>query len=73
MHAHPDLVQAFASGLTGGTLPPGLTAQAPDEAARRFAVYRNNVAVSLLAALADRFPVIERLIGPDFFAAMGQV
>lgn len=73
MRAHPDLVSAFASGLVDGTLPPGLTAQAPDEAARRFAVYRNNVAVSLAAALRARFPVIERLVGPDFFAAMGQV
>ncbi len=69
---HPDLVTAFTAGLTDGTLPPGLTARAPDEAARRFAVYRNNVAVSLAAALSRRFAVIERLVGPDFFAAMGQ-
>ena len=73
MPAHPDLVTAFASGLASGTLPPGLTAQAPDEAARRFAVYRNNVAVSLARALSARFPVIERLVGAEFFAAMGQV
>jgi hypothetical protein len=71
--AHPDLVSAFAAGLTDGSLPPGVTAQAPDEAARRFAVYRNNVAVSLIAALSRRFAVIERLVGADFFAAMGQI
>ncbi len=73
MPAYPDLVRAFASGLASGTLPPGLTAQAPDEAARRFAVYRNNVALSLAAALSARFPVIERLVGAEFFAAMGQI
>jgi hypothetical protein len=71
--AHPDLVTAFAAGLADGALPPGLTARAPDEAARRFAVYRNNVAVSLTAALAQRFPVIERLVGADFFRAMGRI
>jgi hypothetical protein len=71
--AHPDLVSAFAAGLIDGALPSGLTAQAPDEAARRFAVYRNNVAVGLAAALSRRFPVIERLAGPEFFAAMGQI
>lgn len=73
MPAHPDLVSAFAAGLIDGTLPPGLTAQASDEATRRFAVYRNNVAVSLATALRSRFPVIERLVGGDFFAAMGQI
>lgn len=73
MPAHPDLVFAFAAGLVDGTLPPGLTAKTPDEAPRRFAVYRNNVAVSLSTALSRRFPVIERLVGPDFFAAMVQV
>lgn len=73
MPAHPDLVSAFAIGLVEGDLPPGLTARMPDEAARRFAVYRNNVAISLTAALKKRFPVIERLVGPDFFAAMGRV
>ncbi|MEI4263910.1 HvfC/BufC N-terminal domain-containing protein [Roseovarius sp. D0-M9] len=72
MNAYPDLVSAFASGLVDGTLPPGLTARMPDEAARRFAVYRNNVATGLADALAKRFPVIERLVGPDFFRAMGR-
>jgi hypothetical protein len=66
-------VAQFAAALTGGPLPEGVTATAPDEAARRFDVYRNNVAVSLTAALAQRFPVIERLVGTAFFAAMARV
>lgn len=63
---------AFHAALRGGTLPPGVTAPDPAEAARRFAVYRNNVAVSLGQALARRFPVIERLLGPAFFAALAR-
>jgi hypothetical protein len=41
--------------------------------ARRFAVYRNNVVVSLTQALADTFPVVQRLVGDEFFAAMAGV
>jgi hypothetical protein len=70
--AHPELIAAFTAGLTNGVLPAGLTARAPDEATRRFAVYRNNVAVGLSDALALRFPVILRLVGPDFFRAMAR-
>ncbi|WP_164738280.1 HvfC/BufC N-terminal domain-containing protein [Frigidibacter oleivorans] len=70
MPAHADLTAAFRRGLATGTLPGGVTATAPDEAARRFAVYRNNVAHSLCRALARRYPVVERLVGAEFFAAM---
>ena len=45
MHAHRDFIAAFDASLKGATLPPGVTACAPDEAERRFAVYRNNVTV----------------------------
>jgi len=37
--------------------------------ARRFAVYRNNLAVGLIAALEMRFPVARRLVGEEFFRA----
>jgi len=37
---------------------------------RRFAVYRNNLAVGLVSALATRFPVVKRLVGDEFFRAM---
>ena len=36
----------------------------------RFAIYRNNVMHSLSQALAQRFPVVQRLVGAEFFAAM---
>ena len=41
--------------------PPGL---AP---ARRFSVHRNNLYASLVDALRARYPVIERLVGEEFF------
>jgi hypothetical protein len=43
---------------------------APD--ARRFAVYRNNVAVSLIGAIEARYPVTRRLVGEEFFRAMAR-
>ncbi|MCD1616444.1 DUF2063 domain-containing protein [Salipiger marinus] len=72
MPAHPEFLARFDAALRGGALPPGVTARAPAEAERRFAVYRNNVTVSLTAALAARFPVIARLVGPAFFAALAR-
>ena len=36
---------------------------------QRFAVYRNNFAVGLRQALADRFPTVRELVGDDFFNA----
>jgi hypothetical protein len=43
---------------------------APD--ARRFAVYRNNVAVGLIGALEARYPVARRIAGDDLFRAMAR-
>lgn len=43
-----------------------------DEKEIRFNVYRNNVFVSLIDALADIFPVTQRLVGEDFFRAMAR-
>ncbi|WP_158569195.1 HvfC/BufC N-terminal domain-containing protein [Pseudotabrizicola alkalilacus] len=73
MPAHPEFTTAFDASLRGAPLPFGVTAASPAEVEQRFAVYRNNVAVSLTAALAKRFPVIQRLVGEAFFAAMGRV
>lgn len=37
---------------------------------QRFSVYRNNVVSSLINALADNYPVVEALVGADFFSMM---
>ncbi len=56
-------------------LPPalGLKTWNGSDPAARFAVYRNNVFVSLVDALADRYPVVLALVGEDFFRAMAGV
>lgn len=53
--------------------PDGLIAWNHSDPARRFAVYRNNVIVSLIDALADAFPVVQQLVGEEFFRAMAGV
>ncbi|NLS19095.1 DUF2063 domain-containing protein [Rhizobium sp. P40RR-XXII] len=64
----------FAAALIDSDLavPKGLTAWSGPEPARRFGVYRNNVAIGLISALASRFPAAERIVGEEFFAAMAQ-
>lgn len=39
---------------------------------KRLAVYRNNVHHSLTQALADIFPVVQQLVGEDFFSLMAK-
>jgi hypothetical protein len=62
----------FAAALIDPSLavPEGLTAWNGPKPTRRFGVYRNNVAIGLIGALASRFPAAERIVGEKFFAAM---
>lgn len=50
--------------------PDGLRSWNGSDPALRFAVYRNNVLVSLVDALAATFPVVQALVGEEFFRAM---
>lgn len=65
---------AFARALTDPdmALPAGVTSRRGEPDPLRFAVYRNNVAVGLIKALAKRFPVTERLVGAEFFSGMAR-
>jgi Putative DNA-binding domain len=65
---------AFASALLDPDLPvpAGLTSPGGGPVARRFAVYRNNVTHGLTEALEAGFPVVRKLVGADFFAAMAR-
>lgn len=63
---------AFALALLDRARPPptGLVSWNGSDPAQRFAVYRNNVMVSLIDALAAKFPVACQLVGAEFFRAM---
>jgi hypothetical protein len=67
-------IGAFAAALAEPSAPtPAMTRGrlgAPD--ARRFAVYRNNVAVGLIGALEARYPASRRIAGDDLFRAMAR-
>ncbi|PWB89412.1 DUF2063 domain-containing protein [Methylocystis sp. MitZ-2018] len=65
---------AFVRALLDPELPPpnGLEASHGFPPERRFAIYRNNVCVGLVDALAERFPICLQLVGDEFFRAMAQ-
>lgn len=70
MRSFPETQAELSEALAGGLPPRDLTAADRDEIARRFAVYQNNVMASLREALGRRFPVIARLVGEEFAAAL---
>jgi hypothetical protein len=63
---------AFAAALLNpGLVPPaGLVDAQGRPAGKRFDVYRNNVVSGLTRVLEAGFPVVRRLVGDAFFAAM---
>jgi len=67
--SHNTLDQ-FDAALTDPnvSLPTGVNG-----GAGRFDIYRNNVSVRLIGALAETFPVVKRLVGEEFFTAMTQI
>lgn len=70
-----DFQQGFAAAMLDVAMPPPrLTHGARSEsAARRFDIHRNQVARSLVQALAQRYPVTRRLIGTESFTAMARL
>lgn len=69
-----DYAAAFAAGLLdpGHATPDTVSGPNGKAAVKRYAVYRNNVTVSLIEALAANFPATLRITGPDFFRAMAR-
>jgi len=65
----------FATALLDANraIPPGVVSHTAEVPTKRFAVYRNNVVASLVAALKVRFPAVMRIVGEEFFAAMARV
>lgn len=56
----------------GRETPPLVSGPASKAAAKRYAVYRNNVTVSLIDALAAVYPAVQRITGVEFFRAMAR-
>src|SRR5262245_42691844 len=65
---------AFSRALRDAAHPTPVSVRGPARrsADRRFAVYRNNRSAGLIAALAARFPVVQRLVGDEFFREMAR-
>lgn len=70
----PSYAATFAAALLApDRATPTLVGARPGKiAARRYDVYRNNVTVSLIDALAAIYPAVQRLVGVDFFRAMAR-
>jgi hypothetical protein len=70
----PEIHPGFAAALLDPARPTPTQIARQDGASpqARFAVYRNNVMVGLVDALAARFPVTLRLVGEEFFRAMAR-
>jgi hypothetical protein len=66
---------AFIAAAMDPDQPAPLGIIGPDGAAapKRFSVYRNNIIVSLKAALSDGFPAVASLVGDAFFSAMSDI
>lgn len=54
-------------------VPDAIAGKTEVRRTKRFNVYRNNVHASLAVSIAARFPVVERLVGEEFFRAMALV
>jgi hypothetical protein len=72
--SQPSFAAVFASALLDPdrATPDAVTGPNGKSARRRYSVYRNNVTVSLINALAAVFPATMRITGVDFFRAMAR-
>lgn len=72
--AGEDYSAAFSRTLLkpGREAPALVCGPAGKAAAKRFAVYHNNVTVSLIDALAAVYPAVQRITGVEFFRAMAR-
>jgi len=75
MHGFADRQADFARAILDPHKPAPVGLVGPDgrPSAKRFAVYRNNVVVGLIETLKAAYPVVHRLVGEEFFAAMARL
>ena len=69
-----DYADAFATSLLdpAAMVPEDVEFATGTSATSRFNVYRNNVTVSLIDAVAAVYPAVQRITGIDFFRAMAR-
>jgi Putative DNA-binding domain len=75
LEQHPrSAYTAFAAGLIDPSreAPSAVVGPQGKGTAKRYNVYRNNVTVSLIEALAAIYPSVQRITGGDFFRAMAR-
>ena len=70
----PSFAAVFARGLTdpARSTPIDVVGPRGKAAIKRYNVYRNNVTVSLINALAATYPAVQRITGVEFFRAMAR-
>ena len=74
----PESGLSFAAAFAPALLDPAretpavVTGPNGKAAGRRYDVYRNNVTVSLIDALAAVYPAVQRITGTEFFRAMAR-
>jgi len=66
----PSCAAALARGLLDPERAPPAALRLED--AHRYDVYRNNITVSLIDALATIYPAVQRITGESFFRAMAR-
>ena len=71
MSGQREFAQALLRPET--TAPDGLLTWNGSDASQRFAIYRNNVTVSLIDALVAAYPVVMQLVGETFFREMARI
>src|SRR5215469_9235587 len=73
-HSQASYAAAFAASLLdpGSATPFAVAGPAGKRVDKRYNVYRNNVTVSLIDALAAVYPAVQRITGVDFFRAMAR-
>ena len=74
MADRPHDTKAFAAGLLNPNIdkPDSVVGPGGSAADKRYNVYRNNVTVSLINALADIFPGVQKITGEEYFRAMAR-
>jgi Putative DNA-binding domain len=71
---YPNFAATFAAALMNPAhaTPAGVVGTCGKTTIRRYNIYRNNVTVSLIDALAAIYPAVQRITGAEFFRAMAR-